>query len=58
MNGEEGRPREASTLVMKRLLSEVKAASEKQQTNARRGDGEKVSGGERGVGGGGGGGTD
>lgn len=41
---------------MKRLLSEVKAASEKQQTNARRRDGEKVSGGDGG--GGGGGGTD
>lgn len=54
--GTAGGPREASTLVMKRLLSEVKAASEKQQTNARRRDGEKVSGGD--AGGGGGGGTD
>lgn len=43
--GREWRPREASTLVMKRLQSEVKAASEKQQTNAHCRDGEKVSGG-------------
>lgn len=50
--GREWRPREASTLVMKRLLSEVKAASEKQQTNAHCRDGEKVSGGSGGDGGG------
>lgn len=42
--GREERPREASTLVMKRLLSEVKAASEKQQTNAHSRCSEKVSG--------------
>lgn len=41
---------------MKRLLSEVKAASEKQQTNARHRDGKKVSAG--GGGGGRGGETD